>query len=74
VTAEQSVAYGWPAASMPAGAAERTAALQRRAGTDTAARRPMPGLKRLAFARTVSTGDAFVQNLRRGHYELALCL
>jgi hypothetical protein len=25
----------------------------------------------LASARTISTGHAFVQNLRRGHYELA---
>jgi transposase, IS6 family len=32
--------------------------------------RPMRGLKRLISARTMSTGHAFVQNLRRGHYEL----
>jgi transposase, IS6 family len=32
--------------------------------------RPMRGVKRLASARTISTGHAFVQNLRRGHYEL----
>ncbi len=32
--------------------------------------RPMRGLKRLASARTVSAGHAFVQNLRRGHFEL----
>jgi transposase, IS6 family len=32
--------------------------------------RPMRGLKRLASARTVSAGHAFVQNLRRGHYEM----
>ncbi len=31
---------------------------------------PMRGLKRLRSARTVSAGHAFVQNLRRGHYEL----
>jgi hypothetical protein len=31
----------------------------------------MRGLKQLASARTVSAGHAFVQNLRRGHYELA---
>jgi IS6 family transposase len=31
----------------------------------------MRGLKRVASARTISVGHAFVQNLRRGHYELA---
>ena len=31
----------------------------------------MRGLNRLASAGTISTGHAFVQNLRRGHYELA---
>ncbi len=31
--------------------------------------RPMRGLKRLASVRTVAAGHAFVQNLRRGHYE-----
>ena len=36
--------------------------------------RPMRGLKRLRSARVISTGHAFVQNLRRGHYELALDL
>jgi len=33
--------------------------------------RPMRGLKTDARARTVIAGHAFVQNLRRGHYELA---
>jgi IS6 family transposase len=33
--------------------------------------RPMRGLKRLRSATVVSAGHAFVQNLRRGHYELA---
>ena len=33
--------------------------------------RPMHGLKQLRSARVISTGHAFVQNLRRGHYELA---
>jgi hypothetical protein len=32
--------------------------------------RPMRGLKRLRSARVISTGHAFVQNIRRGHYEL----
>ena len=32
--------------------------------------RPMRGLKRLRSAQVVSLGHAFVQNLRRGHYEL----
>jgi transposase, IS6 family len=31
----------------------------------------MRGLKRHRFARIVSAGHAFVQNLCRGHYELA---
>ena len=33
--------------------------------------RPMRGLKRRRFARIIAAGHAFVQNLRRGHYELA---
>jgi transposase-like protein len=36
--------------------------------------RPMRGLKRLASTRTVATGHAVVQNLRRGHYELTVDL
>jgi transposase-like protein len=32
--------------------------------------RPMRGLKRPASARTIAAGHAFVQNLRRGYYEL----
>jgi transposase, IS6 family len=31
---------------------------------------PMRGLKRLRSARVISAGHAFVQCLRRGHYEL----
>ena len=34
--------------------------------------RPTRGLKRLCSARVISTGHAFVQNLRRGHYELGM--
>ena len=34
--------------------------------------RPMRGLKQLRTARVISTGHAFIQNLRRGHYELGL--
>lgn len=34
--------------------------------------RPMHGLKRLRTARVICAGHAFVQDLRRGHYELAL--
>ena len=33
--------------------------------------RPMRGLKRLESAGRIAAGHAFVQNLRRGHYELA---
>jgi len=33
--------------------------------------RPMRGLKQDRSARIVVVGHAFVQNLRRGHYELA---
>jgi transposase, IS6 family len=32
----------------------------------------MRGLKRLRSARVISTGHAFVQNLRRGHYEFGM--
>ena len=34
--------------------------------------RPMRGLKQLRSARVISTGHAFVQNLRRGPYELGV--
>ena len=34
--------------------------------------RPMRGLKRLRCAQMVCSGHAFIQNLRRGHYELGL--
>ena len=34
--------------------------------------RPMRGLKRLRSAAVIAAGHAFVQNLRRGHYELAV--
>ena len=33
--------------------------------------RPMRGIKRHRSVRILATGHAFVQNLRRGHYELA---
>ena len=32
--------------------------------------RPMRGLKQLRCARVISAGHAFIQNIRRGHYEL----
>ncbi len=32
----------------------------------------MRGLKRLATAALIAAGHAFVQNLRRGHYELGI--
>lgn len=34
--------------------------------------RPMRGLKRFQSARVITAGHAFVQNLRRGRYELSL--
>jgi transposase, IS6 family len=33
---------------------------------------PMRGLKQLHSARVITIGHAFVQNLRRGHYELGI--
>jgi transposase-like protein len=33
---------------------------------------PMRGLKTDAGARVITAGHAFVQNVRRGHYELAV--
>jgi transposase, IS6 family len=30
----------------------------------------MRGLKQLRCARVITTGHAFIQNIRRGHYEL----
>jgi hypothetical protein len=32
----------------------------------------MHGLRKLRSARVISTGHAFVQDLRRGHYELGV--
>ncbi len=32
----------------------------------------MRGLKGLHSARVISTGHAFIQNIRRGHYELGI--
>jgi transposase, IS6 family len=32
--------------------------------------RPMRGVKTIRSLRTIATGHAFIQNLRRGHYEL----
>ena len=34
--------------------------------------RPMRGLKRHRSARILATGHAFMQNLRRGHYDIAI--
>jgi IS6 family transposase len=34
--------------------------------------RPMRGLKTIRSLRTIATGHAFVQNLRRGHHELTV--
>ncbi len=34
--------------------------------------RPMRGLKRLRSTQVIGSGHAFVQNLRRGHYELGV--
>jgi transposase-like protein len=34
--------------------------------------RPMRGLSKLRSARVISTGHAFIQNLRRSHYELGV--
>jgi len=33
--------------------------------------RPMRGLKTFRSARILTTGHAFIQNLRRGHYDIA---
>ena len=40
-------------------------------GRQKARLRPMRGLTRHRSTRTLAAGHAFVQNLRRGHYELA---
>jgi IS6 family transposase len=34
--------------------------------------RPMRGLKTIRSLRRIAAGHAFVQNLRRGHYELTV--
>lgn len=33
--------------------------------------RPMRGLQQIRSVRVISIGHAFIQNVRRGHYELA---
>ena len=40
-------------------------------GRSKARLRPMRGLKQLGSVRVISIGHAFIQNVRRGHYELA---
>ena len=47
-------------------------ALEADHGRPKARLRPMRGLSKLRSARVISTGHAFVQNLRRGHYELGV--
>ena len=32
----------------------------------------MSGLKRLGSAAVIAAGDIFIQNLRRGHHEIAI--
>jgi len=39
-------------------------------GRLTSRLRPMRGLTRLSPARVISAGHAFIQNIRRGHYDL----
>jgi IS6 family transposase len=34
--------------------------------------RPMRGVKKLRCAHVISAGHAFIQNIRRGHYELGV--
>jgi hypothetical protein len=34
--------------------------------------RPMRGIKTMTSLRVLAAGHAFVQNLRRGHYEIAV--
>jgi len=34
--------------------------------------RPVRGLKQLRCAQVISAGHAFIQNIRRGHYELGV--
>jgi transposase-like protein len=41
-------------------------------GRPKARLRPMRDVKQLRSARVISAGHAFIQNLRHGHYELAV--
>lgn len=61
----------WSLAGDPASA---SAALRRHVGSRRlkSRLRPMRGLKSTTGAQLISSGHAFVQNLRRGHYELAV--
>jgi transposase, IS6 family len=59
----------------PVGAARHRAirdAIEADHGRLKARLRPMRGIKRLASARTIFAGDAFAQNLRRGHYAITV--
>jgi IS6 family transposase len=61
-------------ASWPVGAAHRGAVREQPVETDhgrlKARLRPTRGLKRHRSARILAAGYAFVQNLRRGHYDI----
>jgi transposase, IS6 family len=49
----------------------RTTRSRQTTGRLKARLRPMLGPKRHRSARTLAAGHAFVQNLRRGHYDIA---
>jgi transposase, IS6 family len=56
---------------MPCHTAVREQPVEADHGQLKARLRVMRGLTTLRSVRVISTGHAFVQNLRRGHYELA---
>lgn len=61
----------WPASTQYLGLILVTSGLTCRSRSAESRLRPMRGLKRLRSAQVISAGHAFVQNLSRGHYELA---
>ena len=60
----------WP--SVSAGRGRRDIPIECDHGRLKARLRPMRGLKRDRTAQVIIAGHAFMQNLRRGHYELGV--
>jgi IS6 family transposase len=75
VTTDRAAAYPWVLDELVPGACHVTEqytnnAIEADHGRLKSRLRAMRGLKQLRCARVISAGHAFIQNIRRGHYEL----